>query len=254
MTKRRYTLLATGIAIALALVAGIAVLATVGGASTTRDARAQDVSATVASVKAALGDDRIVTATVAGSTLSVVLNAPDSSSAALARFDGKVLARAVSIQLAADGKDAINAATYTDESGTDINQATDRVSSAAPASQLSSNACELAAAGNKSSLATVAHARTVSLVGGTCLFTLRASDVVGFDADAPNVTGSIASAVPDIANYPYLFEVVDKSGTTQMILGWIPGIGLGDGQGLAWIPRGASTPAVFGSSTGGITR
>jgi hypothetical protein len=246
--KSRSTVVAASVAALVAVVMMIEVAGS--GATKTRNTRASDVDRVVAQVKSQLGDGRIAEATVAGSTISVTLNAPDAPSAALARWDGKVLAVAVSQQLASDGQDAIDSATYSDTSGTDLNGATDAVSHAQPVIALSPNSCEEAARSGASAGVAVASARTVPLIGGACMFTVHVADVSSFDANASNLIGAIAGGIPDVADHAYVFDIVDAKGATQMVLGWIPGIGPGSGQGVAWLPSGARSSAVLGSTIG----
>jgi hypothetical protein len=244
-SKSRRVVAVMGIAI---VAAALGVYVATVGATTERSQRAVDVSQVVGAVQSALHDNRIVGATAAGSTLNVTLNADDPSSKMLALWDGKVLARAVSTQLAAEGLDAISGVNFTDSAGDDLNGATDTVTSAQPASTLPAGACE--AAGNATITgATVTTARTIPVLGGSCIYTLRVSNAADFDANAPSIVGQITSVIPNTLDHPYIFNVVDAKSTTQMVLGWIPGLGsTNGGQGIAWLPPGASSPAVLGST------
>lgn len=250
MNKRNRVLLTGGAATLIAVAIAIVAVAS-GGAASTRDKRAADVDQTVAQVQSLLGDKRIVGAEVAGSTLHVTLAAPDSATATLARWDGKVLARAVSDQLRSDGQGTVTSATFSDQSGVDLNGATDAVGQAPDAAPLPAGSCEQAARANASASGVrVVVARTVPLVGGACVFVIQPSDVSDFVAHAPDRVGTIIGALPEVAAHPYVVEVVDSNNDPQLILGWIPAIGGGTGEGLGWVKPGVTSPAVLGTAAG----
>jgi len=86
----------------------------------------------------------------------------------------------------------------------------------------------------------------IPLFGGTAEIVLQPSDVKDFVANAsiksPSVLGTLARQ-----GEPYLLTVVDAQGNVQMVLGYTPTIGEGLGEGIAWLPPGVQSDAVWGS-------
>lgn len=247
MNRKRLLFIAAAIAIA-ATVAAISV--SISGATPAVSKRASDVAQTLAAVKAQFGDSRIRGATITGSTLKVVLSGGDPAETTLERFEGKVLARAVAADLAASGQDTVTGASYVDASGADLNATVDAVHPAPPSTALAEGSCESAAQANPPAGAIAVTARTIPLIGGVCVFSVKVADVASFAADAPARLGGMLSAIPDVSNHPYVVTATDTSGNPELILAWIPAIGGSEGQGLGWTAPGVVSPAVLGTAAG----
>jgi hypothetical protein len=86
----------------------------------------------------------------------------------------------------------------------------------------------------------------ISLYGGTAEVVIQPADTADFVANAatkvPQVIGDLGAN-----GNPYMLTVVDPQGTVQLVLGYSAGIGGTQGQGFAWLPKGASSDAVYGS-------
>lgn len=234
-------------AFALTLVLAAAVIAAVttqGGASPPKSAQitAQGVDGVVSQVQNSFGDNRILTASVTGSTLSVKLAAPDEPSLTNATFEAQVLGHVVRDWMTANGQAPINAAVYLDATGAP--QGGDSVASEPSVVPLTNGTCNSAAQAAQVVDASIALLSVQSLqwLNGTCVFEFQTSDPASFASNAPVTVGKLVYAMGDPDERPYLVQVDDQAGTPQFVASYVPGDG-----GRAYIKPGLSTAFDVGS-------
>jgi hypothetical protein len=209
-------------------------------------ARAASVAKAVAQVKGLLPDSGIITAQVGGPVIHVELTSKGGGRGTAALWNGELLAASVNTTLKADGQDTVAEAIFTDQYGNDLSGASTPIDAGTSPSPLSPNACEESARANAPQGATVALAHTLPLAGGACVFVVRADNVVKFVRDAGQLTGPLLAKIPNARTHPYLFEVVDSKNEPQLVVGWVPGLGGGIGQGLGWVKPGLHSSAIIG--------
>jgi hypothetical protein len=182
----------------------------------------------------------------------VTLQAGQPGDVAISRWYGKVLARAVADQLAAEGGSGIASASYNDGSGVDSNGGADVVRATPPVTPLAARTCErIARSRPVAASLSISTARTLGILGGTCVFVVKTSgDPTAFVSDAAARLGALVSAIPTAEAHPYVVQVVDPNGELQLVLGWVPGLGGDIGQGLGWVRPGTRSSAILGMTAG----
>lgn len=239
------------VVVAAAVVAIVAATAGAGGPAGAA-AQAASVNSIVSQVQAAFGDSQIASASPAGGLLTVKLSAADPAQAMIGTFEAQVLAHAVAAYEQGSGQAPISSVTYVDSGGNSVTGGTDDVGALPAAAPLSSDACQVASNAAPNAV-TVASARTLPLVGGTCVIKLQPASPSAFLADASSQLGGITSMIPDQADHPYIYEVDDQSGTPVMILAWVPALGgtnvQGQGSGEVWLKPGLCSDVVAPIST-----
>jgi hypothetical protein len=245
MKKHRHLVLASA-ALVAALVTGV-LLASSGGASPLKGSQKADVGGLAAAAARALGTDAVVSARADGSTLAVRLKqSGQPAQASVARWYGKVVARAVAAQLGG----TISSASYDDGSAVDLNGGADAIRPLPAASPLAAGTCEQIARSQAAAAGVTAVGRTADVLGGACILVVRpVRDVSTFLADASARIGTLVAAIPNAQAHPYLVEAMSGA-NVQLVLGWIPGIGGSAGQGIGWLPQGTTSSAVLGSAPG----
>jgi len=230
----------------LVIAAAAAGLTACGGSSASKGGGDGDVASAIASVRDALGTDRIVDAEVSGSRLTVSLRRADGpGDATVSLWYGKLLARAVVDRL---GGDRISSAVYEGASEINVNGGADRrFRAAAPPDALPAGICaRVAHDWAESAAATVSQVEQIGVLGGACLFVVRPQDVEGFVADAGGLVSGLRSLPGGPNARPTLIEVVDGKGAPKFVLYWIPDFGGGIGQGGAWVQPGLRSSAILG--------
>jgi hypothetical protein len=240
LSTTRRPRLTVAIAVAGIAAAVVSATATIGGgaAPANAPARAAGVNSVLGQVQSAFGDGRLISASVAGSALTVTLSTTGPAAKTIGTFEGQVLAYAVNGWMQANNQEAISSVDYVDSTGQTLQDAAtgDLVGSLPAAPALTGGACQTAAANAQSPLSVVS-ARTLPFAGGTCVVTLQTSDASAFGASAGSLLFAVQSAVPNAGDHPLLIEVDDQSGSPLVITSWVPGID-GVGQGVTWIRSG----------------
>lgn len=85
----------------------------------------------------------------------------------------------------------------------------------------------------------------VGLFGGTAEIVVKPDDVTKFVGSAGSNVHTLLGPVGENGR-PYLTTIVDASGAPQLILGFTPGVGGTNGQGMAWAAPGVQTDAIVG--------
>jgi hypothetical protein len=89
--------------------------------------------------------------------------------------------------------------------------------------------------------ATVTEVHYIALYGGTAEIVVQPDDPTAFVASA--CTNELLGGLGQDSQ-PYLLTVVDSSGDPQLVLGFVPGLGGSNGQGMAWVAPGLKSCAV----------
>lgn len=85
----------------------------------------------------------------------------------------------------------------------------------------------------------------IGLLGGTAEVVVR-PDKIAMLEGASELTHALLGPLGD-GRRPYLVTYVDGRGDPQLILGFTPGLGGDNGQGIAWVASGVTTDAILGS-------
>lgn len=241
MSKR--TRIAGAVAVAGVAAAVAAATATIGGSASapSAQARANGVGSVLAQVQSAFGDGRLISASAAGSGLTVTLPTTGPAAMRIGTFEAQVLTYAVNNWMQANGQEPIAWVGYVDSSGQPLDGAAgaDLVGNLPAAPALAGGACATAAANAQAPLSVVS-ARTLPFAGGTCVVELKTSDTAAFANSAGTLLSAVQSAVPNAGDHPLLIEVDDQSGSPLVVTSWVPGIN-GQGQGGYWIKAGLNT-------------
>jgi hypothetical protein len=242
------------VVVAIAVLASVTIIAVAApgrSAASSASANGSSVPAPtdiVATVRSQFDDQMISEASVSGSTVNVDLNADSGPSGAIALWDGMLAAQAVSIDRVANGEAPVTTATFTSsQDGAVLGGGAETVAAPVLAADLPSGTCEDLSSKDAPVGATVTGL-TLALAGGACVVTVQPSDAAAYVADAGENLASLLSAIPSVQTHPYLVEVVDSRGDTEMVSGWIPGSQPGSGQGLSWVEPGLSSDALSSGS------
>lgn len=255
MTRRRRVASA---ALLAALVAGAvaAVMANTGGAALPDSLKhAKNVDAVVVQVQRSFGDRRIVSASVEGSLLAVKLSVPPRSDVGAADtlgnkavFEAQVLGHAVADWMRAHGQQPIATVRYRDTHGGVIRGWSingDAIESDPQVSPLAAGTCESAAEAATTTAAslTLASARTLPWINGTCVFVFQTADPAAGSAAAAGVLQRIILTIGHPPNVrPWFFELDAKAGTSGLTnAGWMP-----DGDGFTSAKPGLTYPLAHG--------
>jgi hypothetical protein len=137
-----------------------------------------------------------------------------------------------------------------DTSGTTLESETDaatagRVDPFSPPTLSSTDIQTTAEQGGRTLGASVVDVHYIPLYGGTAEIVVRPDNLSTFLASAgsngPVFLGTLATDFR-----PYLLTIVNAGGAPQLILGWVPGVGGSEGQGLGWVAPGVETDAIWG--------
>jgi hypothetical protein len=239
-----------GLATLAVAVLGLAARATLGGAapqehgvvpvsSADQAKSASSVSEVIAQVQTSFGDGLIRTAAVQGATLKVDLAPNDEPSALTAEFESAVLAHAVADWQRNNGQTPITEFSSIGVDGQPISgMATEVIGSDAVGDSLAPGTCEGAAQQTPASLVIVS-ASTLPYAGGTCIITVETSGDPNLAAQ--DVGRALSGAIQAPNAYPSLIEVDDLSGTPQLMLSWLPGSGVGNGEGSTYVRPGLTS-------------
>lgn len=232
-----------------AFVAGLALAA--AGCGATSHASARDASSpagVVAQVQRSFGDARIVSASLSGSRLSVELALGRGSGGAAqmkAVFEAQVLGHAVADWQRDHGRKPLTTVQYRDSRGRVVPgylAGGDPVESDPDVSPLGAGACRSAAEPAAKGLLTLASARTLPYMHGTCVFVLRTSKphagsqqamaaltrMIGFSSKTPN-------------ERPWFFELLSSRGLRLSSAAWMP-----DDGGTTWARPGYAYALAHG--------
>jgi hypothetical protein len=226
------------VAAALLAAAAVGIVAAVSTGSSDPAARASSLDQVVSQVRTSFGDDHIASARADGSTLGVVLAFPGSSSPALMKseFEAQVLAAAVAYWMRSYGEEPITTVRYRDRRdltllGTAVRG--DPVPATADVSPLRPRRCEAVARASVRPPLTVASARTLPYLHGTCVFRFRTSEPVAGSGAAMAVLGRLIHGIGDPNDRPWFFELDDRQGTPLDGASWMPGL-----NGSTWAKPG----------------
>jgi hypothetical protein len=212
------------------------------------------VNAAISTVGASLGTDRVASVTQQGSQLIVTITGSDQASRTVASWYGDVFARAVADQVEKEGGSPVLLVAQLDASGNSVTGGSERVRPILQTEPLTEGACASdGAAATANAKVKVLQADNVDVLNGGCSFVVTPTiGVAEFVKNAGQYLDPIVKAIPDSEGHPYLIQVQDDKGATQLILGWIPGIGGDNGEGIAWVPPNTDSSAVvgFGSASG----
>jgi hypothetical protein len=257
MTNRRRSF-AAALVVALIAAAGLAVFATRGGVAAIPRSlqQAKDVDAVVAEVKRGFGDRRIVSASVKGSLLLVMLSVPHSHDVGAADtfenravFEAQVLGHAVADWMRAHGQRPITTVRYRDTHGGALRGWAlngDPVEKDPSVSPLAAGTCESAAKAATTAASaslTLVSARTLPWINGTCVFVFQTADPVAGSAAAADVLQPIILTIGHPSNVrPWFFELdSENSGVGLTNAGWMP-----DGTGFTSAKPGLTYPLAHG--------
>jgi hypothetical protein len=248
---------------AAALLAGVvaggvaAVMVNTGGAAALPDSLkyGKDVDAVVTQVQRSFGDRRIVSASVGGSLLSVKLSVPHPQGVATsdsfenkAVFEAQVLGHAVADWMRAHGQQPITTVRYRDTHGGVIRGWSingDPIESDPHVPPLAAGTCQSAAEAATAPAAslTLASAKTLPWINGTCVFVFQTADPAAGSAAAADVLQRIILTIGHTPNVrPWFFEL-DAKGTGSGLTdaGWMP-----DGDGFTWARPGLTYSLAHG--------
>jgi hypothetical protein len=248
LARRRWRpLVAVGVAAALvATGVGIALTRTASGG--------QGLDQLLAQVRNSFGDDRLVSASFDGSTLTVKVDAADEPSAVSATFEAQMLAAAFHDSVAATGEPPIHSVRYVDASGAPVaGYGSDPVVSDAGLSPLADGTCRSLAESVQTSSLTVESALTLPYAGGACAFRFQTSDASQL-GDTPLLVGTLVNGMGEPNKRAYLVEIDNKAGVPLIVADSTAGAGgvayskqrpnpLASG-GLAVLPPGATRPRL----------
>lgn len=169
------------------------------------------------------GDNRLLSASLNGSTLNVNVSAPDAPSSVWATFEAKMLGFAFNDGAAASGQTPIHSAQFLDASGNAIpGYSPASVGDATSPPSLSSGACMAAAQGVQTSSLVIQSALQLPYAGGTCVFRFQTSNPASF---SPMTVGyKLVSALGALDQRPFLWEVDDQAGVPQFVDAYTPGV------------------------------
>jgi len=239
----------TGAIIASAVCAAVTYAGDENGGSAT-----SGLNTAISAVGASLGTDRVASVTQQGSQLNVTITSSDPASRTVASWYGDVFARAVADQVEKTGGSPVLSVVQLDTSGNSVTGGSERVRPILRTEPLAEGACAndgTAAAANAK--VRMLQADDVDVLSGGCSFVVTPTiGVAEFVKNAGRYLDPIVKAIPDSERHPYLIRVQDDKGATQLILGWIPGIGGDNGEGIAWVQPNTDSSAVigFGSASG----
>lgn len=234
------------------VVALVAIVLTGVGAAVAMTSAAsggQGISDLLAQVRTSLGDGRLLSASVRGSTLVVQVTARDEPSAVSASFEGQMLAAAVRDSQSAEGGASIDSVQFADASGATMDIGVFPVGERKFAA-LTDGACDSAAQAarrtfesrpGKPSL-TVESVVTLPYGGGSCVFKFQTSDPEAFAESASSVIPPLDEAMGAPNQRSFLLEVDDQAGTPQYVQSYTWSGGAA--RGATYIKPGLSTASV----------
>ena len=253
-SSRRRALFA---AVVVAVIAGVVlgVVATRGGAAALPNSlkQAKDLDAVVTQVQRSFGDQRIISASVEGSLLTVKLSVPHPAMPGAAYenkavFEAQVLGHAVADWQRSNGQQPVTTVRYRDTNdrallGWSING--DPVESDPNISPLAPGTCDTAAtaaAAGQTSLTLVA-AKTLPWINGTCVFVFQTADPAAGSAASADVLQKIILSIGHPPNVrPWFFELDGKGSSSGLTnAGWMP-----DGSGFTDAKPGLTYPLAHG--------
>jgi hypothetical protein len=227
--------------VALALASGGAAIAI-----TTTASGGQGIDDFLSQVQNSFGDNRLLSASANGSTLTVTVAAPDEPSAVSATFEAQMLASAVHDAASGSGQTPIDSVQFVDANGAAIPGygahpvGTDTSGGPLPKiPALATGACESAAHAAQAvdTSLTIESVLTLPYAGGACAFKFQTSDLSTFD---PSLDfGRLATVMGDPNERAFLVEVDDRAGVPQFVDSYSP-----SGGGTAYIKPG--TNILFG--------
>jgi hypothetical protein len=207
------------------------------------------VGSAVPRIESDLGitSDRIPAISENGQNLRVAIRGADPGDLAVSRWYGKVLGRETAYEVAKAGTEPITTISY-DDSGANINGGSDLVTELPPTTPLPRDACATIGHSNPSDAMKITDVKGIDALQGGCVFTITPKgNISAFLRDAGLHLNSIITSIPDAQAHPYLVNVVDANGRTQLVVGWIPGIDGEIGEGIGWIQPGEQSSAIHGS-------
>ena len=235
---------------ATALVAGLAFAAAGCGATARRSdgfAPSARLGGVVAQVRRGFGDGRIVSASLDGSRLSVqlALGAGSGDAAQMKGvFEAQVLGHAVADWMRARGRKPIATVQYRDGRGRLIRgylAGGDPVETDPDVSQERAGACRKAAERAVTGLLTLASARTLPYLHGTCVFILRTTKPRAGSQAAAGALERMIQAIGPPNERPWFFELVTRGGSAISSAAWLPGDG-----GTTWARPGYAYALAHG--------
>jgi hypothetical protein len=253
---RRRRVLAAALVVAV-IAAALAVVASRGGAAGLPNSlkHAKDVDAVIAQVQRSFGDQRIASASVEGPLLAVKLSVPHAQDETAretfenkAVFEAQVLGHAVADWMRAHGQQPVTTVRYRDTHGRVLPGWAlngDPIESDPNVSPLAAGTCESAAKAATTTAAslTLASAKTLPWINGTCVFLFQTSDPAAGSAAAGDVLQRLILRIGHPPNVrPWFFELDAKNSANGLTgAGWMP-----DGDGFTWAKPGLSYPESHG--------
>jgi hypothetical protein len=207
----------------------------------------QSIDDLLSQVQKSFGDNRLLSASVNGRTLTVRVAAPDEPSQVSATFEAQILAAAFHDAASSSGQTPINSVQYLDGGGnpipgygaapvgTESNGAP--VPKIPPLAKGACNSAARAAQADQAALAAQAPLKVQSVLtlpyaGGACAFKFQMSDPSSFGA--PLVVGKLANTLGDTNERAFLVEVDDQAGVPWFVDSYSP-----SGGGVAYIKPGS---------------
>jgi hypothetical protein len=222
------------------------------GVSASKPSTQDVINSKIPTIQAGLatGADRVSGASVNGSDLQVKIHGKTPSDLAVSRWYGKVLARELVKELADQSYTSLTSMSYRDGAG-DVNGGADKVTELPLANPLPDGTCKKAGSADAVSAVMTVKATDVNALSGGCEFVVTPNgDTATFVKNAAFKLSVLVSQIPESQAHPYLVDVVDQSGISHLVIGWIPGVDGNPGQGIGWLPPGEQSSAILGSMDG----
>lgn len=230
-----------GAAFLAAMVAGAVVgaVAALGGTAPRADGLTSHMHLgnVIGQVRHRFGDRRILSASIAGSTLTVKLDVTRRSDQAAQMkgvFEAQVLGHAVADWMRLQRQEPIAVVSYRDRQGkTLLGYGDDTLESDPNVGQLSSAACMSAARPAAKGLLTLASARTLPYLHGTCVFVFRTSKPHAGSQMAAGALLKMINAIGPPNLRPWFFELLTRKAVPLSSASWMP-----DAGGATWAKPG----------------
>ncbi len=243
-TSRRRTFLAASSIVAI-IAGSAAAIAHSGGLTGSSPSRATMIGD---QVLAELNDPRLQSIQLTGDTATITTKPAEDGLATI--WIAKVAASAFIQSMKQAGISAPITVNYVDTSGKalDLGANGDRPSNTTPRPlpELAGGCSGAVATVPAQPGVTLISARTVNVPGDACSIVLKVDSTTSLDGLGHIVGQTISPITADSAR-AYLVTVLDPSNTPIRILGWVPGIGGDQGQGMGW----SSPQLAAEASTGG---
>ena len=238
--KRRMRRRRVWIAASLILIGGIAAavasMATSGGPGSTGGG--PGVHGLLSQVRSSFGDDRLLSASIIGRTLTVRVSAPDEPSAVSATFEAQMLAAAVHDSESASGQTPISFVKFVNSNGALVRgYGLVSVRSDTGVAPLAAGKCRSLAQTVQSSAMALRSALTLPYAGGACAFKFQTSSPAPLSGAF--LVGKVLDGMGDSNKRSYLVEVDNSAGVPLSVDDYTPG-----GGGVAYTKPRSPIPSV----------